>query len=92
MRWSGRSFGCRLAAYSHLEKTGKTRKPFRRVPWRRSGVGPPTGILPLERLRQAVLRKVWQDTDDLATTDRRLSLLPEFYAEEIGMGFRKNLQ
>lgn len=47
---------------------------------------------PLERLRQAVLRQIWQDTDDLATTDRRLGLLPEFYAEEIGMVFRKNLQ
>lgn len=46
---------------------------------------------PLEQLRQAMLRQVWQDTDDFSTTDGRLGLLPEFYAEEIGMVFRKNL-
>ena len=47
---------------------------------------------PIERLLKAMLRQVWQDTDDLSTTDCRLGLLPEFYAEEIGMVFRKNLQ
>ena len=52
---------------------------------------PPQSYL-MERLRQAVLRQIWQDTDDLATTDRRLGLLPEFYVEEIGMVFHKNLQ
>ena len=82
---SGRFCGCRFVECTDSKRTFFTGRPYADP----VGEQPPLSA-PLERLRQAVLRQVWQDTDDLATTDRRLGLLPEVYPEEIGVVFNKN--